>query len=172
MIRDCRYCGRNESEGHQCRGLTQLRNALKLGFAPLHHPFIDELFILHEEDQLRQFETGATRDSDAGKIDYHGFLSHEVLRKYGEYMMRHQKQADGQMRASDNWKKGIPREQYIKSMFRHFMEVVDMHQRDEFLGKFGASSAGDPEFSHEFDEALYALMFNVMGYAYEREMGR
>ncbi len=119
---------------------------------------------------VRQFESGATRDTDAGKIDYQGFLSHEVLRKYGEYMLRHQKQADGQLRASDNWKKGIPRDAYIKSMYRHMMEVVALHEKEP--SAIGTGEGGWEDHANKMDEALNALLFNVMGYSYEREMGR
>jgi hypothetical protein len=120
---------------------------------------------------MRKFDSGATRDSDENKIDYHGFLSHEVLQKYGAYMLRHQKQADGKMRASDNWKKGIPRDAYIKSMYRHFMEVVDLYaevQPDSGLLTRDLRA----DYDKDMDEALYALLFNVMGFAYERTQGR
>lgn len=112
---------------------------------------------------MRTFDSGATRDTDQNKPDYHGYLSPQVLEKYGQYMLKHQKQADGTMRSSDNWKKGIPREAYIKSMFRHFMEVVRLHDMEQ-TGEVGLEA--------DMDEALYALLFNVMGYAHEREVGR
>lgn len=112
---------------------------------------------------MRQFESGATRDTDEGKIDYQGFLSVEVLERYGRYMLRHQKQADGKLRASDNWKKGIPRQAYMESMHRHFVEVWRMHQQ---------SVEGGFVDRLQFDEAICALLFNVMGYMYEQEKGR
>ena len=112
---------------------------------------------------MRKFESGATRDADENKPNFIGFLSPEVLAAYGRYMLRHQKQADGQMRAADNWKKGIPRQAYMESMTRHLLEVWQLHQTRAESGL--ADEAG-------MDEALFALLFNVMGYAYEREMGR
>ena len=54
---------------------------------------------------MRTFDTGATRDSDNDKLDYEGFLSPLVLRRYAEYLHKHRKQSDGKIRTSDNWQK-------------------------------------------------------------------
>jgi len=102
---------------------------------------------------MRQFDTGATRDTDVGKPDYEGFLSPLVLERFGKYMDKHRHQADGKVRDSDNWQKGIPRDAYIKSAFRHFVDVWKEHR--------GISTKDGIE------EALCALMFNIMGYLYE-----
>lgn len=104
---------------------------------------------------MRTFDNGATRDDDADKLDYEGFLSPLVIRRFALYMHQHRKQADGQMRASDNWQKGIPKEQYMKSMWRHFMDVWSM-QRAVF------------DFTEkEIEDSLCALLFNVMGMLHE-----
>ena len=102
---------------------------------------------------MREFETGATRDTDEGKLDYEGFLSPLVLRRFAEYMHVNRIQADGKMRASDNWQKGIPIDQYMKSMFRHFVDVWGGHRYNTPLD--------------EREVALCALMFNVQGMLYE-----
>ncbi len=101
---------------------------------------------------MREFETGATRDVDDDKLDYEGFLSPLVLERYAEYLHHHRRQADGNLRSSDNWQRGIPKTVYMKSMFRHFMEVWGMHRKTRrgFM-----------------QEALCALLFNVMGYLHE-----
>jgi hypothetical protein len=104
--------------------------------------------------RVREFATGATRDTDAGKLDYDGFLSPAVLRRYAEYMHRHRLQSDGKMRDSANWQKGMPRAQYIKSMWRHFIDVWTM------------AHALEVQRPAE-EEALCALLFNVMGYLHE-----
>lgn len=111
---------------------------------------------------MREFETGATRDSDDDKLDYEGFLSPAVLRRYAEYMHQNRVQADGKLRAADNWQKGIPRVAYMKSLFRHFMDVWTLHRHDvspddalTFTGKY------------DLEQALCACMFNVMGYLHE-----
>jgi hypothetical protein len=77
---------------------------------------------------MREFKSGATRDDDADKYDYEGFLSPLVLERYAEYMHKHRKQADGKMRDSDNWQKGIPVVQYMKSKLRHIMVTWKLHR--------------------------------------------
>src|SRR2546421_13037312 len=65
--------------------------------------------------ETRQFDTGATRDADTGKLDYEGFISPLVDRRYAEYMHRCRLRnvpAGQTIRASDNWQKGIPVETY------------------------------------------------------------
>lgn len=103
--------------------------------------------------KMRQFETGATRNLDADKLDYEGFLSPLVLERFAIYMHRHRMQADGVLRDSDNWQKGIPQVAYMKSGFRHFFDWWKEHRglpTDEGL-----------------EEALCALLFNVQGYLHE-----
>ena len=102
---------------------------------------------------MRNFDSGATRDDDEEKFDYEGFLDPIVVERFGQYMQKHQKQADGKLRASDNWQKGIPKDAYMKSMFRHFMDVWKEHR-------------GHPS-KEGLEEALCALMFNAMGYLHE-----
>jgi len=102
---------------------------------------------------IRKFSTGATRDTDENKNDYEGFLSPLVIEAFGNYMTRHRKQSDGELRASDNWQKGIPKEQYIKSAWRHFLDWWKEHRGDK-------SREG-------IENALCGLMFNIMGYYHE-----
>jgi len=102
---------------------------------------------------MREFETGATRDNDDTKNDYEGFLSPLVIEAYGNYMTKHRKQADGKLRDSDNWQKGMPKDCYMKSGWRHFMDWWKWHR---------GIPAGEA-----LIDALCALMFNVMGYLHE-----
>lgn len=74
-------------------------------------------------NKIRTFDTGATRDTDEGKLDFEGFLSPLALERFAEYMNKHRQQSDGSLRDSDNWQKGIPVKQYMKSMWRHFFAV-------------------------------------------------
>lgn len=106
-----------------------------------------------EATPIRTFETGATRNIDAGKYDYEAFLSPLVLERYAEYMHKHRMQANGVMRDGDNWMKGIPRDAYMKSGWRHFFDWWTEHRG--FVSKEG------------LEEALCALLFNAMGYLYE-----
>ena len=57
---------------------------------------------------LRKFDSGATRDTTENKPDYEGYFSPLVFERYGQYMLKHQKQSDGTLRSSDNWQKGMP----------------------------------------------------------------
>lgn len=109
---------------------------------------------------MRTFESGATRDNDDDKIDYEGFLSPLVIRKYAEYLHKHRTQVDGKKRASDNWQKGIPLATYMKSMWRHFVDLWSMHR--EYLTGWRS-----PENNARNEEALCAVIFNASGYLYE-----
>ena len=104
---------------------------------------------------MRKFDTGATRDTDENKLDFEGFLSPLVLQRYAEYMNKHRVQADGGLRDSDNWQKGIPEEVYMKSGFRHFFDWWVNHRGIVSLTK------------DTMEESLCALLFNVMGYLHE-----
>jgi hypothetical protein len=102
---------------------------------------------------MREFATGATRDSDDDKLDYDGFLSPLVLRRYAVYMHQHRRQADGKLRDSDNWQKGIPIEQYRKSLWRHFMDLWTILR-------------GWPN-KEDLEDTACAVLFNTMGLLHE-----
>ena len=102
---------------------------------------------------MRQFETGATRDSDTNKLDYEGFLSPLVLQRFAEYMQENRVQADGKLRDSDNWQKGIPKAQYMKSLYRHFMDMWLCHRGYEAR--------------EDIERSMCAVLFNTMGYLHE-----
>jgi hypothetical protein len=101
---------------------------------------------------VRTFGTGANRDLDANKLDFEGFLSPLVLKRYAEHMHKARRMPDGTMRESDNWQLGIPRDSYIKSMFRHFFDVWSTHR-----------GVGNEDIETE----LCGLLFNVNGYLHE-----
>lgn len=102
---------------------------------------------------MRQFKSGATRDNCEGKYDYEGFFSPLVVERFGQYMNKHRKQSDGNLRDSDNWQRGIPKEAYMKSAWRHFIDWWKEHR-----GLFTKDG---------LEEALCALLFNVQGYLHE-----
>jgi hypothetical protein len=110
---------------------------------------------------VRTFATGATRDTDAGKLDYEGFLSPLALVRYAEYMNEHRIQPDGKLRESDNWQRGIPPAAYMKSMWRHFIDLWKLHRGLEAKDRV----TGKPV---SMEEALCAVIFNAMGYLHER----
>jgi hypothetical protein len=113
---------------------------------------------------LRTFDSGATRDTEEGKPDYCGFLSPDAIVAYGEYMHKHRYQSDGTLRAADNWKKGIPRDEYLKSMFRHFITLWQQHEIEKAGGILENGSMDYNEDEDMIEEALCALLFNVQGY--------
>lgn len=110
---------------------------------------------LSEAPTMRTFWSGATRSTDAGKPDYEGYLSPLVIRRYGEYMTANRVQADGKVRTSDNWTKGIPTSEYLKSLLRHVVDVWLIHRQypDKATGTL--------------QDALCGVMFNAMGYLFE-----
>ena len=106
-------------------------------------------------EHIRVFGSGATRDSDGGKPDYEGFISPLVLQRFGQYMHQHRVQPDGQARDSDNWQKGIPLKEYMKSLIRHARDAWALHR----------GWPGDA--TQDIEEALCAVLFNDQGYLHE-----
>lgn len=107
---------------------------------------------------MRKFKTGATRNEDADRPDYEGFLSPLVIERFGEYMQRNRRQADGTMRDSDNWQRGIPLPAYAKSFWRHALEFWKLHRG------YGPRAA--------IEDACCAILFNVSGYLHETILRR
>lgn len=102
---------------------------------------------------MREFETGATRDSEDGKLDFEACLSPFALERFAEYMRKQRHTANG-LRADDNWQKGIPPEAYMKSMWRHFHEAWKLHR------------AGIID-QRQMEDALCGVLFNAQGYLHE-----
>lgn len=100
---------------------------------------------------MRVFETGASRDTDEGKLKYHRFLSPAVLRRYCEYLEKHRVCADGSLRDPDNWKKGIGQDVYVESLLRHAFEAWQQWEQDGVMSQ----------------DTLCAILFNTMGYLFE-----
>lgn len=98
---------------------------------------------------MRQFDTGATRDTDEGKLAYRGFFCPLVKVRRAEYMHEHRLQADGKMRDPDNWKKGMPMEVLADSEIRH---NVDFELLD--AGYTGV-------YSDDEEKVICAIMFNL-----------
>lgn len=107
---------------------------------------------------VREFDTGATRSSDAGRYDPEGFLSPIVIERYSEYMNRNRIQADGSTRASDNWQQGIPINQYMKGAWRHFLHLWTRHRGYQVM---------DDKAANDIEDDLCALLFNLSGYLHE-----
>ena len=103
----------------------------------------------------RIFASGATRNNDVGKPDYFGFTSALVTKRFGEYMLKHRKQEDGSLRDSDNWKKGFPEGETVRSLSRH-VEDVKLH-----LEGFPSAAV------ETLEEALCAVIFNAQSMLFE-----
>lgn len=102
---------------------------------------------------MREFKTGATRNDDTDKLDFEGFYHPLVMEAFAKYMHKHRIQADGKLRESDNWQKGIPKEAYMKSAWRHFFSWWKSHR--------GLKTDED------IIESICALQFNAQGYLLE-----
>jgi hypothetical protein len=121
-------------------------------------------------NRVRTFPGGATRDLTDGKPDYEGYLSPDVIEAFGAYMLKHQETAAGR-RTSDNWQNGMPREEVMKSAFRHFVEAWKLHRA--YLEERRAGRPSMPiTMTEKLLEALMALLFNVQVYAHEMLEGR
>jgi len=111
--------------------------------------------------EMRNFSTGATRNSEEGKFDFEGFLSPIVIEAYGEYMNKHRLQADGKLRDSDNWQKHFGENHFsvcIKSLWRHFLDLWFLHRGYTRIDKQTGLKVTKKE-------ALMAILFNTMAYA-------
>lgn len=107
---------------------------------------------------MRSFKGGATRHNDVSKLDFEGFISPAVLERYAQYLHEHRVQADGKLRDSDNWQRGIPKDVYMKSNLRHTVAVWKWHR-------------GIP-CKDGLEDSLCAQIFNAMGYLFELLKGK
>jgi len=110
--------------------------------------------------EMREFTTGATRNVDTGKNDYEGYLSPQVIEVFGNYMTKHRVQADGKLRASDNWQRGIPKTAYMKSLWRHFLDMWFLHRG---IPRTDAQTGENLT----MENVLCSILFNVQGYLFE-----
>ena len=111
-----------------------------------------------QELPIRKFDTGATRDTEAGKLDYIKALSPIVLQRYVQYLDKHRLQSDGSLRDWDNWKQGIPPEVYLSSRMRHEIAIWLL---------FEGYPAFDNHGPVNIEDALCAIIFNAQGQLHE-----
>lgn len=111
-----------------------------------------------ELSDITTFNTGATRSDDTTRIDPEGFLSPIAVDRYCEYLHKHRFQADGSVRASDNWQRGMPLDRYVKSLWRHLLHLWQRHRG------WGVT---DPRAGVDIEEDLCAIMFNAQGMLHE-----
>lgn len=112
--------------------------------------------VVEDSGELRTFGTGATRDTGEGKHEPWGFTSALVEKRFCRYMHKHREQSDGELRDSDNWKKGIPLDAYAHSLSRHIQDLR-LH-----LEGFNYEAR-----EHDLEEVLCSVLFNVQGMLHE-----
>lgn len=120
-----------------------------IGFNPDNKPI---------SNSVRVFSSGATRDTDIGKLNYLKALSPLVLQRYVQYLDKHRLQTDGNYRDWDNWKQGIDKQTYCESLLRHVINLWLLHE---------GLSAKDNHGLVDIENSLMAIIFNAMGYAFE-----
>lgn len=109
---------------------------------------------------IQVFTTGANRSADTNKYDFEGFMSPFVIERYGEYMHKHRRLPDGTLRASDNWQKGIPTTNYVKSLIRHTLEFWRNWRGGQVIDK-------DTQKPITRQDMLCAIIFNASGLLHE-----
>jgi len=111
-------------------------------------------------EELRQFETGATRDANdhPEKPSYYRALSPIVLREYVKYIGRHRTTSDGAKRDWNNWKKGIPVDVYMDGLLRHTIAVWLIQQGFKSYDNHGEVTLKD---------SLNGILFNTIGFLHE-----
>lgn len=72
---------------------------------------------------MRKFSNNAIRDTDKGKINYHGFRHPLTEHSFGKYMLENRKMPDGSLRDPDNWWGTWDEKISIDSMVRHVTDL-------------------------------------------------
>jgi len=101
---------------------------------------------------MREFEGGATRDTDETKLDIEGFNNPLVDKCYAEYLNKHRQTANG-LRDSDNWQNLFGEKHFdvcMKSLCRHVLDARLAHR--------GYTS------EQSIRDSLNAIIFNAKAY--------
>ena len=107
---------------------------------------------------VRKFDSGATRDTSEGKLDFEGFLSPLVLHRYFEYMHQHRNLPNGDKRDSDNWQLLFGDKHLdvcIKSLLRHVFDLW-LHHR-----KYSEKT------TETLEDSICAIIFNANAYLFK-----
>lgn len=120
--------------------------------------------------KMTQYESGATRSSNEGRPNYMGYIGWKAIRRFGDYMLRHEVQADGTRRKAGNWKLGMSIQRYLESFGRHMVDwgLLEENPETALLGKLGCSITH----LEEMQEVACALIFNLQGFLQETEKVR
>ena len=101
---------------------------------------------------METFEGGATRSDTSARNDPEGYMSAIAIERYCEYMTKHRVQADGSIRDSDNWQKGMPYNRALKGLWRHMMHLWI---------RFRGFNPSDKYAAADSEEDLCAIFFNT-----------
>jgi hypothetical protein len=82
---------------------------------------------MKKKQQIRQFSSGALRDSGEGKLNYYGFRHPVLEQSFAKYMHEHRKMIDGTLRDANNWWKGWDKEISLQSLVRHLEDLQAIH---------------------------------------------
>ena len=104
------------------------------------------------------------RDTDEDKLDFEGYLSPIVLKRFAQYMHPNRKMKDGSIRDSDNWQAGFGTfrehaQTCMKSLTRHYMDVWGIHRCDK-------------DIKVDLEDALCGVMFNAMAWLHRLLISR
>lgn len=111
-------------------------------------------------DGVHQFDTGAIRDAQEGKPDLVETTSPWADWRYGLYMTEMKKKY-----GEGNFKKGIPRDFYVRGIARHFKRLQALDDCKTY--GIPVEDWMEPEVDH-----AAALRFNVDGLMHEEEVAK
>ena len=128
-------------------------------------------------EEIRKFESGAVRGS-GGKFDFPEYISPYLIFRFAEHMRK-----NAAKYGAGNWKKrstdgttGIPKEEYFKSLCRHFFmlyteytEGIKMEPDTDHLASIIFNIQG--LMVHE-EEEKFKNSQEMYGYPVERPSGR
>lgn len=110
------------------------------------------------KDNITQFNTGAIRDTQDGKLDFVETMAWMAIAEYSKYMT-----AKKAKYGSGNFHKGIPVESYQASLMRHIVKylcIAECRQRGVI----------PPAWMEAHEDHLCAVIFNTLGIIYEESI--
>lgn len=107
---------------------------------------------IKKSDKTRTFESGAIRGNADDKENYIGAVSWIALKRITKYQNEAEKKGGY---SKGHWKKGIPIEEFEKSLMRHLQK---------YLANKYENANEEPEVDH-----LAAAFFNLQGIIFEEE---
>ena len=91
---------------------------------------MSKCYDIDSSGKMREFQGGATRDTDVTKLDYEAFNNPLVDKCYAEYLNKHRQTANG-LRDGDNWQNLFGDKHLdvcMKSLCRHVVDARLAHR--------------------------------------------